>query len=125
MKNIFMCLAFVIVSAMGETNHQIEKNKIEKHLSEEEKFEMLFGKTTLQFNVIRQARKSRNNRNKRVTHLNRVIVEDKRHVVSTLTQDEKYNMLFGKTFLTKRVARTARFVLPRQARHSLYVTLNF
>jgi hypothetical protein len=60
-----MCLAFVVVSAMGETNYKIEKSEIEKHLSQEERFEMLFGKTTLAFHEIRKSRANRNTRSSR------------------------------------------------------------
>jgi len=119
MKKILMLLAFVVVSAMGETNEEIEKQ-----LSQEERFEMLFGKTTLKFNEIRQSRTLRSTRNKRVYERSRVINEPKLLTLSSL-REERYEMLFGKRLLTERVARTTRFLFPRQARQSLYVTLNF
>jgi len=119
MKNILICLTFVVVSAMGETNYKIEKNEIETQLTQEEKFNMLFGETGLSFHEIRKKRTSRNIRNNRVFRTSNIIE------VSHLTQEERYELLFGKTLLRKRVARTARFIFPRQARRSLYLTANF
>ena len=125
MKNILMCLAFVVVSAMGETNYKIEKNEIETQLSQEERFNMLFGETTLQFQGVRESRTNRNSRNNRTMTVSRVLSEDEALDLSSLTQEEKYQMLFGETILTSRVARTSRLIFPRQARHNLFVSLNF
>jgi len=113
MKKILVLLSFVIVAAMGESDYKIGEN-----LSQEERFEMLFGKTALQFHEIRQSRKSRTTRNDR---------EIKSNVIEhcSLSKDEKYELLFGNRSLTSRVARTSRFIFPRQARYSLYVSLNY
>lgn len=124
MKSIFICLVFIVVSAMGETNYNIDKSKIEKNLSEEERFEMLFGKTGLVFNKIRKERTSRNKRSSRKLVSNRFDrtekVED-----SSLSQEERYELLFRKTVLRQRVARVTRLIFPRQARESLYLSYHF
>ena len=109
---------------MGETNYNIDKSKIEKNLSEEERFEMLFGKTGLVFNKIRKERTSRNKRSSRKLVSNRFDrtekVED-----SSLSQEERYELLFRKTVLRQRVARVTRLIFPRQARESLYLSYHF
>ena len=120
MKKILVLLSFVIVAAMGESDYIIGEN-----LSQEERFEMLFGKTALQFHEIRQSRKSRTTRNDRELKSNRRVSEDKVIEHCSLSQDEKYELLFGKRSSTSRVARTSRFIFPRQARYSLYVSLNY
>jgi len=114
-KKILLLLSFLIVAATGESNYEIGEN-----LSQEERFEMLFGKTALQFHEIRQSRKSRTTRNDREIKSNRQVIEH-----CSLSKDEKYELLFGNRSLTSRVARTARFIFPRQARYSLYVSLNY
>ena len=125
MKNIFMCLAFVVVSAMGETNYKIETIKVEKNLSQEERFNMLFGKTTLQFNVIREKRANRSIRNSRKIVSQRLENDKKILDESKLTSEERYELLFGKASPKQRIARTTRLTFPRQARQSLYVSLKF
>jgi hypothetical protein len=120
MKKILVLLSFVIVAAMGGSDCEIGEN-----LSQEERFEMLFGETSLQFHEIRQSRKSRTTRNDREIKSNRLVSEDKVIELSSLTQNEKYELLFGNTMPTARVARTSRFIFPRQARQSLYVSLNY
>lgn len=120
-----MCLAFVVVSAMGETNSKMETTEIEKNLSQEERFNMLFGETTLQFNEIRKSRVNRSTRNSRKVVSHSVVTEDKVIEINTLSPEERYELLFEKTVLRKRVARMTRFTFPRQGRHSLYVSLNF
>jgi hypothetical protein len=118
-KNILICLAFVVVSAMGETNNKIDETKIERNLSQEERFNMLFGKTGLSFHQIRKERDKRHTRSNRVIE-NEIKVID----ITLLTQEERYELLFGKKELRQRVARTTRFIFPRQARRSLYISCN-
>ena len=130
MKNILMCLAFVIVSAMGETDYKLETIKtetteIEKQLSQEERFNMLFGKTGLNFNEIRKSRANRSTRNSRKIVSKRLVTDVKIVDASKLTYEERYELLFGKAIPSQRIARTTRLIFPRHARQSLYVTLNF
>ena len=125
MKNILMCLAFVIVSAMGETDYKLETTKIEKQLSQEERFNMLFGKTGLNFNEIRKSRANRSTRNSRKVVSTRLINDEKIVDARKLTYEERYELLFGKAIPSQRIARTTRLIFPRHARQSLYVTLTF
>lgn len=125
MKKILMFLSFIVVSAMCDTNYIIEESKIEKHLSQKERFKMLFGKTIFQFNEIRQARVNRNLRNSRKIDVSKLLSDNKVLGRNSLTQDERYEILFGNRIPTARVARKSRFIFPRQSRDCIYISFNF
>ncbi len=94
---------------MGES---VQKD--ETALTQEERFEMLFGETMLTLRTMEKSRPSRVARSTRVPELHMApMVEEKQKLVSR------------KRMTYHRMARVSRTELPRQRRSNLYITLNY
>ncbi len=109
MRKILIVLLLITIHSMGKSSQ-----KSEIPLTQEERFEMLFGKTMLHLRTVVKSRPARVARNTRVPELHMApMVEEKQELVS------RNRMAYHRN------ARTARKVCSQQRRHSLYITFNY
>ncbi len=109
MRKILMVLILITAQIMGEVVQNFENT-----LTQEERFEMLFGKTVVHLRRVVQSRPSRVARNTRVPELK-----------MAPTVEEKQKLCSRERMTYHRKNRTAREALSRESRQSIYITLNY
>lgn len=109
-----MVLVFITISVMGESLQEKEVT-----LTQEERFEMLFGKAMVNLRTLSESRPSRLQRNTRVEETQRKLVK------TALTVEEKYELLFGRAMTQNRISRTSRLGCDGVKRANLYLSMKY